>query len=346
MDFVGHLLRLNGAGFIEDIVSLFREPEKKEIKRTPMQWAEYKIKEWIENKWTKYELNLDGLGLTELPKIPDYCIALNCMNNNLTKLPLLPNCKRLNCSMNMIEELPDLPECEELICHHNELVAVPNIPKCKRLRCDNNKIFRFGAVVSIEHMNCSFNQLRVLPPLPKCKYLICNNNLLAMLPYLPVCETILCNDNKLKYIDGLPCRYIDCDNNEIKQIKQIPQCTALFCRRNKLTEIVNSSLLTFFGKDNLLSTLRVDNVTVTDVDAKDTRGQSIFDNIHLYLTESNPLRRRFNLGNMYRMNYNYPAKIVQGLVRKNYRQKVHKEICGSDLSISPSVLFIVAMYIT
>lgn len=345
MEYAEHLLHL-GTEFLEDVALLFKEPEQKKVKRTPLQKAELRVKEWIENKWTKYELDLNGLELTELPEIPDYCIALNCMNNNLTKISPLPNCKRLNCSMNMIEELPDLPECEELMCHHNELIAIPNIPKCKRLRCNNNKIFKFGIVTNVEHMNCSFNQLRVLPPLPMCKFLICNNNLLATLPYLPVCETIFCNNNKLKYIEGIPCRYIDCDNNEIKEIKDISQCTALFCRQNKLTEVINSTLVTFFGRDNLLSNLRVDNVRTTDIDAKDTRGQSIFENIHLYLAENNPLRRRFNIGNMYRMNYNYPAKIVQKLVRKNYRQKVHKQICESDLLITPSVLFIVATYIT
>jgi hypothetical protein len=52
---------------------------------TPMEKAKERI-----HVWTSGPLDLSGLGLTELPELPDGVTMLYCQNNQLTSLPTLP----------------------------------------------------------------------------------------------------------------------------------------------------------------------------------------------------------------------------------------------------------------
>jgi hypothetical protein len=75
-------------------------------------------------------LNLNCLGLRELPPIPDGVEILHCNGNLLTFLPSLPaGLKELWCGQNYLTHLPALPESlEVLYIVDNMLTAIPDLP--------------------------------------------------------------------------------------------------------------------------------------------------------------------------------------------------------------------------
>lgn len=98
--------------------------------------------------------------------------GLDCSNNQLTKLPILPNSIKilLDCSNNQLTSLPFLPrKLQGLNCSDNQLTSLPSLPeKLTRLYCYNNL-------------------LTILPPFPKAlTTLYCSHNpLLFIFPFLP-----------------------------------------------------------------------------------------------------------------------------------------------------------------
>ena len=117
-----------------------------------MEKAECIIKEWggPYQGWSEGMLDLSGLNLKELPKLPMGVRQLNCANNELESLPDLPDSLIwLNCSNNQLQSLPQPPEgLKELYCKGNQLQSLPQLPE--------------GLVV----LECNDNEIMCLPVLP------------------------------------------------------------------------------------------------------------------------------------------------------------------------------------
>ena len=93
-----------------------------------METASNIVQQWILLNDPTTVLDLSGLQLTKLPKIPSNCSHLKCSTNQLTTLPELPMCTTLDCYNNQLTTLPELPMCTTLDCHNNQLTTLPELP--------------------------------------------------------------------------------------------------------------------------------------------------------------------------------------------------------------------------
>ncbi|MBL7934389.1 MAG: T9SS type A sorting domain-containing protein [Bacteroidia bacterium] len=97
-------------------------------------------------------------------------LYLNCENNSLTGLPILPNSlSTLRCAYNQLVTLPTLPtSLTRLYCQNNSLTSLPSLPN------------------SLQWLRCYFNQLTSLPVLPVgLRGLDCHNNNISCFPVFP-----------------------------------------------------------------------------------------------------------------------------------------------------------------
>ena len=168
------------------------------------------IDHWVAAGDVDMELDLTGLKLEELPKLPNNLKKLYCHNNKLTSLPTLPNSLRvLEFYKNQLTSLPTLPNSlESLVCSRNKLTSLPTLPN------------------SLESLECSENQLTSLPTLPNSlKKLYCSNNQLTSIPILPTdLFSMYCSDNQLTSLPPLPnsLQMLYCENNKLTALPVLP----------------------------------------------------------------------------------------------------------------------------
>src|SRR2546425_1055217 len=94
-----------------------------------MEIAKQRIQECI--KFRSYQLNIAGLGLTELPdNLPTSLQILDCSYNKITEIGSLPpSLQKLDCSNNRITELKNLPvSLLGLYCSNNRITELKNLP--------------------------------------------------------------------------------------------------------------------------------------------------------------------------------------------------------------------------
>jgi len=171
-----------------------------------------RIKIWNNEKNYDLVLDLSGLNLKRLPKLPNKVINLFCCDNKLTSLPSLQNTiQSLDCSKNNLTSLPSLPISMQMLeCGKNNLTSLPD------LQC-------FHPLNNLQILYCRWNNLTSLPNLPKnLKYLDCSINNITHLPKIP---------NSL--------RELDCYSNKLTSLPQLPQLNlnTLDCRNNKLISL-------------------------------------------------------------------------------------------------------------
>lgn len=135
-------------------------------------------------------LDLRGLGLTELPPLPEEVRVLDVAENKLTRLPALPaTLEILYCEQNLLEQLPPLPPgLQMLTCSRNRLRSLPPLPPAlRRLDCAENRIERLPPLSpTLAYLNCASNRVTELPEIPATlDYLDAANNLLTEMPFLP-----------------------------------------------------------------------------------------------------------------------------------------------------------------
>ena len=175
-----------------------------------MNIANLRIEMWKKNNDVNTILNLSGLELTELPKLPDNLEKLDCRYNKLSSLSNLPSLKWLDCRSNKLTDLSTLPTTlTTLYCNGNPLpksLILPsniqytdygkysyNIFNNKKYNCKGENLTELPILNDdIEYLDCSDNQITELPlRLPSnLKYLYCQNNKLTRLPELP--KSIIC----------------------------------------------------------------------------------------------------------------------------------------------------------
>ena len=157
-------------------------------------------------------IDISNQRLTILPDLSRFknLQRLECFNNQLTSLLLLPSSLQLfNCSNNRLTSLPPLPSTlQELYCSSNRLTSLPPLPSTlQRLICYTNQLTHLPTLPStLQQLDCSINQLTHLPPLPSIlQRLLCYTNQLTHLPPLPfTLKVLICNYNQLTCLPPLP----------------------------------------------------------------------------------------------------------------------------------------------
>jgi hypothetical protein len=208
--------------------------------------AQKRIDDWVRKGNIRIGLNLDKLGLRELPLLPNRLIRLYCNNNNLKHLPTLPpTLEKLSCAANELIDLPRLPnKLVELNCEANRLTELPTLPTTlKKLHCYQNRLKTLPLLPrNLEILDCNTNELTELPQLPyKLIFLGCNDNIVSELPELPNnLVRLYCYINQLTKLPHLPnsLQVLSCHDNKLTELPSLPNSLLLLsCEDNQLTEL-------------------------------------------------------------------------------------------------------------
>ncbi len=212
-----------------------------------------------------HTLNISHKGIKSLNGIEYFngLEQLHCLDNELTKLPVLPDSVQvIICTSNKITSIAEpLPKSlTELSCQKNSMTSLPKLTdKLESLYCDSNKLTSLPQLpVSLTGITCADNRLTELPALP---------------PYL---NTLICGKNKLKSLPVLPAYlfHFDCSDNQLTSLPQLPPGLGrLFCSGNYLASLpdipsnlhmlyIQYNYLNVFS-DPLLSKLAQLNITKT-----------------------------------------------------------------------------------
>jgi uncharacterized repeat protein (TIGR01451 family) len=204
--------------------------------------------------------------LNSLPILPINLTFLSCNYSQLTSLPALPiNLKVLQCWGNQLSSLPSLPQAlEELSCLENQLSSLPTLPQnLTRLQCDKNQLSSLPILPpSLNYLNCGVNPINSLPTLPSnLRYLFCYLNQLSSLPTLPQgLGWLSCGENQLSSLPTLPqsLSILSCNNNQIISLPTLPLYMDQFsCSGNPLNTLpaLPQNLNYLFCRSNQLSFL-------------------------------------------------------------------------------------------
>ena len=186
-------------------------------------------------KWT--DLNLRGLGLTQLPPIPEGLCSLCVEDNRLTTIDELPtSLSSLNCSKNRLVSLPSAlpPALTHFTCNENRLSTLPPLPPTLVfLNCGGNP--RLESLPPLDHLSqlvelyCGGNSLTELPPMSSLKLqrIWCSTNRLERLPplkHLTALKQLRCGQNRLREIPEVPDTFhlLNCGKNKLTVLPPLP----------------------------------------------------------------------------------------------------------------------------
>jgi uncharacterized repeat protein (TIGR01451 family) len=146
-------------------------------------------------------LNCSENQITSLPVLPSSLTYLSCFENQITNLPALPNLTSLTCGGNVFTSLPALPNSlTSLVFSSSNISVFPLLPNSLTiLDCSYTKIASLPAHLpdSLRSLNCVGDSLTSLPTLPNLlTSLFCYYNNIYCLPQLPNTLTSLTLDSK------------------------------------------------------------------------------------------------------------------------------------------------------
>uniref|UniRef100_A0A6C0JU29 Leucine-rich repeat domain-containing protein n=1 Tax=viral metagenome TaxID=1070528 RepID=A0A6C0JU29_9ZZZZ len=107
--------------------------------------------------------SLDGYDLSGV-------IELNCENNRLKTLPVLPpTLQKLICGDNELSDLGDFPDgLIEVDCRRNQIIKLPKLPaSLKRLICSDNPLKELPALpLGLKWLDIDYTKIKQIQPLP------------------------------------------------------------------------------------------------------------------------------------------------------------------------------------
>jgi uncharacterized repeat protein (TIGR01451 family) len=171
-------------------------------------------------------LNCSDNSLISLPVLPNSLLQLFCSNNLLNNLQTLPDSlTNLSCFNNPINNLPPLPNALTFLdCGEIQISTLPDLPNSLTyLRCDYNQLTNLPILpILLTNLNCAYNQITSIPAVPN--YMVSfsvNNNNISCINNLPqtnngdISNNLLsCVPNQRNYSLNLPlCIESDPINN-------------------------------------------------------------------------------------------------------------------------------------
>jgi Leucine-rich repeat (LRR) protein len=218
-------------------------------------------------------LNLDSNQLTSLtiPTAPQL-VELSCDGNQLTSLDISnqPNLEKVDCDNNLLTALT-LPT-----------LATTNNILIEELYCRNNRFTSLRFTVPVNLLDCSNNATMdslwvVSSPVLRIEEVVCNNSALVYIDYSPDIEGLDCSYNNLTKFEILPStklRTLDCSHNNMTELN-IGSNNSDFRVLNISHNAIDSvritlpfSTTTFDCSNNNLRVLWINNLSITDFDAR------------------------------------------------------------------------------
>ena len=173
----------------------------------------------------EYGIKYSVISFDELLKFIDYDFIseINCSNNNLTQLPILPlYLVKLDCSNNKLSSLPEIPKnLGWLYTADNNLSNLPVMPLSLRiLECSNNKLYKLPELPrKVKYLYCINNNITDLPDMPEnLHYILYDNNPIYDFidEYFEGCKTLYFEwktQFKKKYVSKLSNWFLECKYN-------------------------------------------------------------------------------------------------------------------------------------
>ena len=165
-------------------------------------------------------LDLCFNNLCELQDLPSKIIELNCMHNNIKKIPELTNLEILDCSNNMLENLSICSKLKMLSCSNNKISHIPPSKKLKKIVCENNFIKSISDFPVLEYLNCGFNEIDNINNCPNIIDILCRNNKISSFP-----GDLLC------------LKYLEMYNNKVGVLQYYPNLKELYCDTDGITQL-------------------------------------------------------------------------------------------------------------
>lgn len=206
--------------------------------------------------------------------------VLDCSNNELTSLPILPpKLKYLDASYNCFQTIPQNPNPSYLKSFNilpfkpkcTPYVQIPDSNFCKELRS------KFPSCMYQDHLDttCSviknvkyldlkslkISNLSGIEYFEGLEWLNCNSNNLKSLPVLPKnLKELYCDNNFISSIYGLPkkLRILSIENNHLASLPELPvSLRKLSCNNNQLTLLTHlpDSISELHCRKNQLNTI-------------------------------------------------------------------------------------------
>lgn len=193
-------------------------------------------------------LEISGLTIASIEGVEAFVnlTMLNCYNNQLSTLPVLPsNLIFMDISSNQLNSLPVLSASMNfLFCNNNQITALPALPpNLIFFGCEGNQLTSLPVIPSsVKALTIGHNQLTSIPPLPNdLLTFICSNNPLPSLSTLPAALQVLYADSiGLTSLPVLPPALfvLSCIENALTALPALPNSLhSLSCRGNLLTSL-------------------------------------------------------------------------------------------------------------
>ena len=140
--------------------------------------------------------------LTKLPILPSNLEEILCSNNYLTDISPITTLKkllRLDCSCNKIEIMPTVNSLKTLVCADNKIKILPSLFNATKIYCKNNKLTKLGQYPKLVDLDCGGNELSHINEYLNLIFLACNDNKITILDFIaPKIQFIQCNGNKIE----------------------------------------------------------------------------------------------------------------------------------------------------
>jgi Leucine-rich repeat (LRR) protein len=166
--------------------------------------------------------------------------ANDCSIETLDDLSMFSNLISLNIGDNNLRKLPKLPNSlEELIIDNNKITLIPYMSNLKRLRARNNHLRKIHYSDSMESLNLSKNpNLTELSPLSRLYHLEVGETGISDVPVCPNLKYLDLHETAVRSLPELPNLHIlSCVRSELSDISKLTNLYSLVSTDSKLRRI-------------------------------------------------------------------------------------------------------------
>jgi len=148
-------------------------------------------------------IDLSYNNIIKLPHLPHTIVEISCRNNSIKNIDIKKynKLKRLDFSYNNTSIIKSLNNVEVVECINNNLTKLPSSNKIKYLRCRYNKLENIVKYPNLEYLDCGNNIIKMMDTNKKLMELYCECNEIKKLDLNDNIEIIHCHENSINKIE-------------------------------------------------------------------------------------------------------------------------------------------------